>query len=91
MLLRDAEPREADVPSPGAKNRCGGRFDERPYSDYPTSVHRAPATPRVSRGRDSEERIITWLACERGKENVCAYPRRQCHPQTVIPAKAGTQ
>ena len=34
-----------------AQNRRGGRFDERPYSDYPTGVHRAPATPRVSRGR----------------------------------------
>ena len=35
-----------------AQNRRGGRFDERPYSDYPTGVHRAPATPRVSRGRE---------------------------------------
>jgi hypothetical protein len=47
--LKRRQRREAA--GPGKRNRCGGRVRERPLSDYPTGVQKAPATPR-QRGQD---------------------------------------
>ena len=44
-----------------------------------------------ARDETERDRIITRLGCERGKENLCRDPSPSCHPQTVIPAQAGTQ
>ena len=45
---------------------------ERPLSDYPTGVQRAPATPSSSDEDENErEDSITRTGSGRGKENVC--------------------
>ena len=66
-----------------AENRRGGRFDERPCSDYPTAFIERPPSLVFREGEKRGTDADTRLECKRGKENACLK-----HRYPVVPAEA---